>query len=133
MAVRKQCLKLDSATEWGSVPALGMAVLQRNVLTPGTRLRAVHIPQILCHVPDALFQSGNKHSSSAVSMTVGSTSAKVTIVIASAFRHGIADRFLPRILERTHYQAAEYIITVHENRLADPGNAELLQRLKSDP
>jgi GT2 family glycosyltransferase len=133
LAVRKQCLKLDSATEWRSVPALGMAVLQRNVLTPGTRLRAVHIPQILCHVPDALFQSGNKHSSSAVSMTVGSTSAKVTIVIASAFRHGIADRFLPRILEQTHYQAAEYVITVHENRLADPGNAELLQRLKSDP
>jgi len=40
---------------------------------------------------------------------------------------------LPRILEQTRCQAAEYIITVHENRLADPGNADLLQRLKRDP
>jgi GT2 family glycosyltransferase len=132
-AIRKECLKLDTSSEWMSVLALGMAVLQRNVLTPGTRLRAVHIPQILCHVPDALLQRSNKYSPSLVSMTVGSTSAKVTIVIASAFRQGIADRFLPRILERTHYQAAEYIITVQESRLADRTNAELLQRLKSDP
>ncbi len=130
-AVRKECLHLGPAPEWGSVPALGIAVLQRNV-SPGTRLRAVHIPQILGHVPDVLLQSSNKYSPGLVSTTVGSTSAKVTIVIASAFRQGIADRFLPRILEQTHYQAAEYIITVHENRLADPGNAKLLQRLKSN-
>ncbi|MBV9632743.1 MAG: glycosyltransferase [Xanthobacteraceae bacterium] len=132
-AVRKECLKLGTAPEWKSVPALGMAVLQRNVSSPGTRLRAAHIPQMLCHVPDTLLQRSNKYSPSLVSMTVGSTSAKVTIVIASAFRQGIADRFLPRILQQTHYQAAEYIITVHEKRLADPANAELVQRLQSDP
>jgi GT2 family glycosyltransferase len=129
LAVRKECLKLGDATAW-TVPALGLAALQRN---GGARLRAVHIPQILCHVPDTLIQSSNKHSPSPVSTTVRSASAKITIVIASAFRQGIADRFLPRILEQTQYQAAEYIITVHENRLADPGNAELLQRLKSNP
>jgi GT2 family glycosyltransferase len=131
-AMRKDCLKLVDATA-GTVRDLGFAVLQRNVLTTGTRLRALHIPQILCHVPDALIQSSNKQSPNPVSSTVRSTPEKVMIVIASAFRQGIADRFLPRILKQTTYQTAEYIITVHENRLADPGNADLLQCLKSDP
>jgi GT2 family glycosyltransferase len=131
-AMRKDCLKLANTTA-GTVRDWGLAVLQGNVLTPGSRLRAVHVPQILCHVPDALIQSSNKQSAGPLSATVNATSSKVTIVIASAFRQGIADRFLPRILEQTQYQAAEYIITVHENRLADPGNAELLQRLKSNP
>jgi O-antigen biosynthesis protein len=40
---------------------------------------------------------------------------------------------LPRILEQTQYRTAEYIITVHESRLADSANADLLQRLRSDP
>jgi GT2 family glycosyltransferase len=77
-------------------------------------------------------RSSNKQSADILSKAE-TASAKVTIVIASAFRQGIADRFLPRILEQTRYQAAEYIITVHENRLAEPENAVLLQRLKSDP
>ena len=131
--VCKDCLKLGDATAWTTIPALSLAMLQRKVSTPGVRLRAIHIPQILCHVPDALAQSSNKQSAGPLSTAARTGSAKVTIVIASAFRQGIADRFLPRILEQTRCQAAEYIITVHENRLADPGNADLLQRLKRDP
>jgi GT2 family glycosyltransferase len=129
--IGKACLKLDDATAW-SVPALSLAVSQRNVSTTGARLRAVHIPQVLCHVPDGMAQSSNKQSADPLS-SAKATSEKVTIVIASAFRQGIADRFLPRILEQTQYQAADYIITVHEKRLADPGNADLLRRLKSNP
>jgi O-antigen biosynthesis protein len=128
--IRKDYLKLSDVTEW-TVRDLGLAIVQRNGLTPGVRLRAVHIPQILCHVPGAVAQSSNKQSPLSTAAKTGS--AKVTLVIASAFRQGIADRFLPRILEQTRYRAAEYIITVHENRLAEPGNADLLQRLKSDP
>jgi GT2 family glycosyltransferase len=131
--VRKDVLKLGDDTAWTTIPALSLAILQRKVSTPGARLRAVHIPQILCHVPDAVARSSNKQSADILSKAAKTASAKVTIVIASAFRQGIADRFLPRILEQTRYQAAEYIITVHENRLAEPENAVLLQRLKSDP
>jgi GT2 family glycosyltransferase len=130
--MRKNCLKLVDTRTW-TVRDLGLAILQQNVLTVGARLRAVHIPQIVCHVPDTLVQSNNNQSADPVSATVKAASAKVTVVIASAFRQGIADRFLPRILEQTQYQAAEYIITVHENRLADPANAELLRRLKANP
>jgi GT2 family glycosyltransferase len=129
--VRKECLKPVDATVW-TVPVSSSAVLQRNFLTPGARLRAVHIPQILSHFPDTVYQSSIKLSADRLSTKVQASSAKVTIVIASAFRQGIADRFLPRILEQTLYQPAEYIITVHESRLADPGNADLLRRLKSD-
>ena len=132
-AVRKDCLKLDDAPAWTAIPALSLAILQRRDSASGARLRTVHIPQIVCHVPETLVQSSNKQSAEPLSASVHAASAKVTIVIASAFRQGIADRFLPRILEQTRYQAAEYIITVHEKRLADPGNAKLLQRLKSDP
>jgi GT2 family glycosyltransferase len=130
-AMRKDCLKLDSATA-SIVTALGLAALERNALSSGAHLRAVHIPQILCHVPDSLARSSNKQSADPLLKILGST-AKVTIVIASAFRQGVADRFLPRILEQTRYRAADYIITVHENRLADPGNSELLQYLRANP
>jgi hypothetical protein len=132
-AMRKDCLKLGDATASTTIPDLSLAILRRKVSARGARLRAVHIPQTLCHVPDTLAKISNKQSTDLLSAVVKDTLVKVTIVIASAFRQGIADRFLPRILEQTRYQAAEYIITVHESRLADPENADLLQRLKSDP
>jgi hypothetical protein len=133
LIVRKDCLKLGRATASTVIPAWILAVLQQKVLTPGARVRAVHIPQILCHVSDAMAESSYKQFADPLSTTVKTASANVTIVIASAFRRGIADRYLPRILEQTQYQEAKYVITVHESRLADPVNADLLQRLKGNP
>jgi GT2 family glycosyltransferase len=132
-AVRKEWLSLVDATARTTIPALSLAALQRKDLMPGARLRTVHIPQILCHVPDVMVTGNDPQPADGLPTSVQAASAKVTIVIASAFRQGIADRFLPRILEQTQYQPAEYIITVHESRLADPANADLLQRLRSDP
>ncbi len=130
LVVRKECLKLPDAAPR---PEVSLADLRQNLLISDSRLRAVHIPQILSHVPGDLSAHSNKQSDLALTSIAQASSAKVTVVIASAFRQGVADLFLPRIVEKTLHQAVQYVITVHENRLADPGNADLLRRLNSNP
>jgi hypothetical protein len=143
LALRKNCPGLVEAVSRSGLK-LSLTAVQRNLLMPGSRLRVVHIPQILCHVPDDIADpaaddldgrsvaTSNPQFGDTRGAQAKDTSAAVTVVIASAFRQGVADRFLPRILEQTSCRTAQYVITVHESRLTDPANADLLQRLKRD-
>ena len=120
---------------------------------PGVRI--AHLPWILCHRPKrgihnltieeqcAMIRRHDaaRNISSAVEVAEGRIirrlfpvrAPRISVIIPSACRPGVADRFVSRVLSVTDYDDLEIIVAVHRSRFEEPHAAAFIERLKLDP